>query len=189
VIKITGSRNDGFSKRYACENLSRIDPFIRRAATYLTPFTWQQVANDEADNDETQYFIQTCKDHGMADGIVIPSHGNDGTLGIVTFKGKGVSTDVELHPYLHQLGVYYRAGIKRIEESHEPKLEDPPLTPRQLQCIQWIAAGKSDWEIAEILGLSQFTVNRHVELAKQRLGFSSRIQVVVHALTAGLIAV
>jgi DNA-binding CsgD family transcriptional regulator len=187
IVKIDGSVNTPFTTRYDGEHMSRIDPFIRRAVNDLAPFTWDQVSRDEADNEDTQYFIQVCKDNGMADGFVIPSHDHDGTLGIVTFKGKGISTNFDLHPHLEHLAMHYRAGIKRIVDAQEPQPTEAVLTPRQLEVIKWIAAGKSDWETGAILGLSQATVNRHVELAKERLGVSTRIQVVVHALTTGLI--
>ena len=52
------------------------------------------------------------------------------------------------------------------------------LTPRQLECLKWAAAGKSDGEIAAVLGISESTVHFHIEVAKKRLAVRSRLQAV-----------
>lgn len=61
------------------------------------------------------------------------------------------------------------------------------LSPRQMECFIWVARGKSDWETAKILGLSEQTVHRHVESARQKLGVRRRAQMVAKALHSGLL--
>ena len=60
------------------------------------------------------------------------------------------------------------------------------VTPRECQILRWVAAGKSDWAIAQILGISRKTVNFHVENAKRKLGTSTRVQAVLVAAHRGL---
>ena len=52
------------------------------------------------------------------------------------------------------------------------------LTVRERDALTWVAAGKSDWEIAAILGLSQTTVRFHVDNARKKLGAVNRAQAV-----------
>ncbi len=59
------------------------------------------------------------------------------------------------------------------------------LTRRECQVLDWIAQGKSDWQIGQILSISAKTVNYHVENAKRKLGVATRIQAVVAAIRAG----
>ena len=47
------------------------------------------------------------------------------------------------------------------------------LGRREAECLQWVAAGESDTDIAAIIGISAATVHYHVERAKQRLGVST----------------
>jgi DNA-binding CsgD family transcriptional regulator len=61
------------------------------------------------------------------------------------------------------------------------------LTEREREALVWIATGKSDWEIGEILGLSPKTVNYHVQNAKLKLGTRSRVQAIALALRDGII--
>jgi LuxR family quorum-sensing system transcriptional regulator CciR len=58
------------------------------------------------------------------------------------------------------------------------------LTARQLDCILLVAQGKSDTDIAAILGLSPATVRFHVDNARERLNVATRTQLVVGALYA-----
>jgi DNA-binding CsgD family transcriptional regulator len=49
------------------------------------------------------------------------------------------------------------------------------LTQREIDILQWVLVGKTDWEIGTILDLHRKTVNFHIERAKRKLGQSSRI--------------
>ena len=48
------------------------------------------------------------------------------------------------------------------------------LTPRQLEVLRWVAAGKSDRQVAAILGTSVRTVQKHLENAYVALGVENR---------------
>ena len=72
------------------------------------------------------------------------------------------------------------------ESLREPKSDSanrgPQLTPRQRDCVALVAQGKSDWEIGQVLGISESTVHKHIEDAKRRFGVSTRVQLVVRSL-------
>ena len=51
---------------------------------------------------------------------------------------------------------------------------DSPLTPREREILQWVGAGKSDAQIAAILGLSARTVQKHLENSYVKLGVENR---------------
>ena len=63
----------------------------------------------------------------------------------------------------------------------------PHVTPRENLVLTWIAAGKSDWEIGQILNISAKTVNYHVEKAKRKFGVPTRIQAVLAAMRKGVL--
>ena len=62
-----------------------------------------------------------------------------------------------------------------------------PLTPRELQVIQWIANGKTAWEISKIIGISERTVYFHLDNCKKKLEASTKTQAAVNALRQGVI--
>ncbi|MCX5495892.1 response regulator transcription factor [Kaistia dalseonensis] len=58
------------------------------------------------------------------------------------------------------------------------------VTQREAEVLLWIARGKSNRDIGEILGLSPRTVNKHLETVYQKLGVENRASAAVVALTA-----
>lgn len=53
------------------------------------------------------------------------------------------------------------------------------LSPRERDCLVYVAQGKSDWEIGVILGVSKTTAHTHIENAKRKLDCRTRTQAVV----------
>ncbi len=62
------------------------------------------------------------------------------------------------------------------------------VTARESEVLGWVAAGKSDWAIGQILNISGKTVNFHVENAKRKLGVGTRVQAVIAAMRSGIIS-
>ncbi|MEO5958938.1 MAG: helix-turn-helix transcriptional regulator, partial [Opitutaceae bacterium] len=58
------------------------------------------------------------------------------------------------------------------------------LTPRENEVLGWLVRGKSNPEIATLLGLSVCTVYKHVENIFAKLGVETRAQAMVLALEA-----
>lgn len=56
-----------------------------------------------------------------------------------------------------------------------------PLSTREIECLQWLAVGKTISEAACILGISERTLRFHVTNARDRLGVSTTMQAVVAA--------
>jgi len=62
------------------------------------------------------------------------------------------------------------------------------LTEREIDCLNWTAAGKTSAEISEILGLSEHTVNHYLNRATRKLDTVNRAQAVAKALRTGIIS-
>ncbi len=56
----------------------------------------------------------------------------------------------------------------------EPDLSRYQLTPRETDVLGWVAKGKTNRDIAEILGMSPRTVNKHLEHIYVKLGVETR---------------
>ena len=53
-------------------------------------------------------------------------------------------------------------------------LEQYQLTPREMDVLTWVAKGKTNRDIADILGMSPRTVNKHLEHIYVKLGVETR---------------
>ena len=56
------------------------------------------------------------------------------------------------------------------------------ITPRELEVLHWLAGGKTDRDIGEILGISPRTVHKHLQRIYEKLGVECRTAAVVRAL-------
>jgi DNA-binding CsgD family transcriptional regulator len=73
--------------------------------------------------------------------------------------------------------------IERAALSPTPVLaDDCGLTARETETLQWLAAGKSNTEIASIFGISPRTVQKHLERIFRKLGVENRTAAVMRAL-------
>jgi len=59
-----------------------------------------------------------------------------------------------------------------------------PLTARERDVLSWVAAGKTDRDIAEILAISPRTVHKHLQRVYCKLGVETRTAAVMRALAA-----
>jgi DNA-binding CsgD family transcriptional regulator len=62
------------------------------------------------------------------------------------------------------------------------------LSPRESEALTWVARGKSTWEIARILDLSEKSVEFYLDSCKHKLQATNRTQAVVKAIVLGLIS-
>jgi len=54
------------------------------------------------------------------------------------------------------------------------RLREIALTPRETEVLSWLAKGKTNRDIADILGMSHRTVNKHLEHVFEKLGVETR---------------
>lgn len=78
-------------------------------------------------------------------------------------------------PILHQalLSTWLHVSMTH---QQQPRSQPNNLTDRQAEILHWVAQGKSNGEIAQILGLSEHTAKNHLKQVLQRLGTANRHQ-------------
>jgi len=67
-------------------------------------------------------------------------------------------------------------------------LEEPDkttLTHRELDVLRWVVDGKTNQEIGAVLGISDKTVEKHLEAIFKKLGVASRVEAAVRAVKEG----
>lgn len=109
--------------------------------------------------------------------------------------GRPVAETSTPRKYSHRVVRYFFSCLTKMQTKldAEPNRPHIPantchLSPRELTVLLWMKEGKTNWEIAQILGLSERTVRFHVGGIFEKLDVTSRTQAVARALGAGLIA-
>jgi DNA-binding CsgD family transcriptional regulator len=78
------------------------------------------------------------------------------------------------------IGAHALCAARRLRTARP--FERPHLSRRELQCLKLVALGKTDWEIAHILGLSPHTAHQYVKRARAAYDAVSRAQLVAYGL-------
>ena len=61
------------------------------------------------------------------------------------------------------------------------------LTPRQREVLQLVGAGKTAAEIADLMGVTPVTIEKHLRLAREGLGAETSAQALLKAAVQGQI--
>lgn len=171
-----------WARLYDAERLDRCDPGLRAARQRVSAFTWSDLETGGRLTRFEARMMETARAHGLAEVLVVPVWSVGGWIGVVTLAGPGRALSA---PERQEMGAAAAVFYSRLAaQRRQGPRTGGPLTERELEIVRWLAAGKSDWEIGQILDISAKTVNFHVENAKRKLGVSTRIQAVLRALAA-----
>ncbi len=80
-----------------------------------------------------------------------------------------------------------QAAARLMHEIRAPEKSYAALTEREVDVVKLLAQGKSNKEIAQALNIGEQTVKTHVSRILDKLGLSSRTQVVLYAIRIGLV--
>ena len=112
--------------------------------------------------------------------------------GAAAYLTKGTPSD-DLVAVLERIGRGDSLPDERFPRRAPDSLAEPGgsavLTARERDVLTCIAQGKSNKEIARLLGISDQTVKNHITAILRKLGVNDRTQAVIYALRHGLIAV
>jgi DNA-binding CsgD family transcriptional regulator len=148
--------------------------------------SWRQNAALEAINR-----VGPSERFGVGAAIIAPAYMPGGVIGAVVWAAADADLDLaalfqEHAPALHALALHFVAA----DHDHTAKrAEAPPvqLTRREIQCLKWGAAGKTDVDIAAIMRISVPTVRFHMSNAARKLNVVGRSQAIYRAAILGYV--
>lgn len=81
--------------------------------------------------------------------------------------------------YLGPVGLGERMLLLRLHSNRNNaaashRVIEAQLTPRETEVLSWVAKGKTNRDVADILGMSPRTVNKHLEHVFEKLGVETR---------------
>lgn len=176
-------------ERYGEQRYDRIDPVIARAVGTMLPFAWTLDTLAQPTR-RLKAFFDDAAEAGIRRGVTIPIHDRQGRASSLTLAEFGLEPDfqrcVDRHQHaLHLVALHLHARLRQ-DERPEPQAR-PTLTPREVDCLQWAAKGKSASDIAEIMRISRRTVVFHTENAKQKFGVATLSQAIARGLMHDII--
>ncbi len=174
-------------RRYAEQNLAQHDPLVFEARRRMTPYVWDEVRHEPDLPDASRAMYRFAEEFGWMDGFCVPIHGPGGYQGLVSLLARQTVTLTARERGLLETAARALHDRCRRTLGFGASPLVPHLTAREAECMKWVAAGKTDWEIGQVLGISSATVHFHVENAKKKLGRSTRTEAVAVLVMHGLL--
>lgn len=191
TIIISGYPSDWWT-HYQERGYMSIDPVVQHTTSgQALPLIWDDI-NPAAypESGLVRNFMKEAADFGLASGISFPVHGQHGENAVLSFTSNQPHTlsrprIIEAMPYGQLLASYVHEAARRVFNSGSVMLDRPILTERETECLLWAAEGKTSWDTAQILDISERTVQFHLRNAAHKLNVSNRAQAVARAVAQG----
>ena len=170
-------------------------PFVLAARYMAEPFfygdgrfaTWRPSAPLDAIE-----VAASAAEHGVASAIIAPVHLPGGAIAAVVWATPDAGAPVAerfaaFAPRMHHAAIRLTGAYQEVRGA---AVASPiaRLTRREIQCLKWAAAGKTDALIAELMSVSAPTVRFHMKNAAQKLGAYGRSQTVRAATMLGYVS-
>lgn len=180
---------DVWVSHYVRNGYSDIDPVIHRARHTSRPFLWRDVWSGDLLRKQAALREESAM-LGLRHGVAVPLFGPAGHAALLSVSGADAEAErPEVARAMGAVGAQFQIAYQDLAD---PEAEDPvpdlvPLTPREREVLLWTARGKSNWDIGQILSISESAVNFHITNAMRKLEANSRVMAVLKAIRHGLI--
>jgi LuxR family transcriptional regulator, quorum-sensing system regulator CviR len=165
-----------------------VDPVFKTALREPGTQHWETTYQNTC-SDKQREFMAEAKEFGLTDGITTGSM--DPACGVGTFCSFASAERVDAKryvPLVEYFGYHVHLALLRTA----PKSSQPvapcvkELSLREMTILNWVKNGKTNWEIAKIVGVTERTVRFHVESIFSKLDVTSRSHAVATAIAHGL---
>jgi DNA-binding CsgD family transcriptional regulator len=193
VFGFTNTYPEEWQNYYAQRDCIRFDPVAQFARGDARPFFWKDLAIFLNLTSLQTNFLGLSEDAGLNNGIGIPFFGSSSLHGGIALATASPQTE-----HLRDLGVlssiadaFYRrlralysiaAGPETSRQRHRII-----LTEREIEILNLSVGGHSDRAIANLLEISENTVNTHFRRMFRKLGANSRVQAAITAVKLGFL--
>jgi DNA-binding CsgD family transcriptional regulator len=167
-------------------------PFITAVRYTCEPFFYHdgRFANWRATPKLDIIAVQAAADNfGITSAIIAPVFLPEGVIGAVVWAASQAGLDTP-RIFAERAAELHGAAIRFIATYHDcaaAAATPAHLTRREVQCLKWAAAGKTDHEVAQIIHIAMPTVRFHIRNAAGKLNVAGRSQAIHRAATLGYI--
>jgi DNA-binding CsgD family transcriptional regulator len=165
------------------------DPVLQQLNRSSTPLIYSQ--STYVDAGAIDLWDQQAP-FGYRNGIAVALHLPDAKHFVLGFDRAATLTTndlklTRLRADIQLLAVHAQEAAFRLLATEPEDVVAPILTDRQFSVLQWIAQGKSVWEISRILGCSEDTVKFHAKNLYQKLHVQNKQEAIMSGIGFGFI--
>ena len=149
----------------------------------LLPLDWDEVRNTDQ---SVQHIHEVAEQYGIGrHGISIPIRepGVGDAMFSINFECEDRHWNEVRHDLvnnIHLFAHYYHLRMKSVIQAR-PATAEFDLSPREREVLKWAADGKTAWETAQLLGISERAIRLYTENAIGKLRAKTKTQAVAIA--------
>lgn len=160
---------------YLEEGLFNHDPIRLYAATASKPVKWLDIPQLRTLSAEQEIFLNNLLSYCPAGGWAIPVFGPNGRNGYVAIAIPHNLSDIPGDLLIEFQVVSQFAHQRFCELAAHQSVRVATLSRREREVLHWVARGKSNGVIADIIGISSNTVDTHLRRIYLKLQVSDRV--------------
>lgn len=178
---------DHWRRFYIGSGLIDRDPVVDALRFRHEPFTWSDLRRDRKLSQLGRKALALVAEQGWVEGLVVPVWRGGDRAGLVSLVGTQVGVEPKAQAYLSLISICLHTYLRGM--ASRMGFAEPPagLTPREIECLKFVAAGATDREIGMSLMIAATTAHEHIEKAKHKLRVRSRASAVAVAVSLGVI--
>ena len=167
------------------------NPIAKFSQNRNTPFLWKDsIAMSNNNTANLADFLALAQKYSIHDGVCFPVHGAGAEWGMFNIARR-INQKFDSHDCIEAFQLYaltvHEAMKRAMNNNTNGHTKQKKLSPRECECLNWIAAGKTAWETAKIIGITESTVSFHVRNTIVKLNAKNRAQAVAVAMARSLI--
>ena len=175
--------------RYFAEDMKKYDPVVRHCFENTSPVVWSALEkNPKYATPQGIQLFQWSRDAGMVDGLSIPIKAPSGEIFIYSLStGRDENHSERLLQALPNALYFAHTAVETCMRIKMWNSEMAPLTAKEKEALFWACEGKTAWEISQIMGVAERTVNFHMSSVTEKLCAVNRQHAVAKAMFNGLV--
>jgi LuxR family quorum sensing-dependent transcriptional regulator len=177
----------GWSGHNAKANNYADDPAAAWCRRTIDPFEWSEGTARSKHSAPAPPCVTPEENAGLAKYYLVPVIRATGATSCVTMAGERPELESRARRAVYMLSLYAHARAVSLLDCTDGAGPRRELTLREREVLQWIAVGKSSWDVSVILGISERTVNWMISRSCRKLDAVNRTHAVVNAIRAGQI--
>ena len=183
---INVSYSEEWMDLYVTKKYYQVDPIIKKN---FTEFKLQYWADTYKKIPPPKGFLSQAEDFGLKGGYSIGLRDLKWSRGsIFSIAGPSLEHNIRTETILtYAIPHIHQTLVRILDQDHIKKL--PTLSSREIEILNWLKLGKTNWDISIILKVSERTVKFHVRNIIKKLNATNRVQAVAVAIGQGLIKV
>lgn len=182
----SGFRAD-YQRLYEERAFVGVDPTVAHCQTSDRPLVWHERMYGRNSHE----LMEEARRHGLEHGVSLPVHESGKVVSMLSLgRDRPFESDAERSQVLaagNVLAHCLHVASEKLILPNALAKRRPHLSPREQECFQLIAIGKSNWDIGQLLNISEAAVAFHVQNVLKKLRVSTRTQAVAIGVALGMI--